>query len=222
MNTTRENGEDGLRQSMISRRNGVRDVRHRPGSPAETRESTRYWSLHWLMVRSGSGRSALANASPNPGEDHLRAGRMLRCRRWHWPAPPIRARSPSSESRGPSWRRSRPPGRVARRSGKPEDAVAERAARASAIRFRTASASISRPCLVSNSSRRSFARKTISMVRACPKLAPPAWGRGSAAGLSGTCGQNRCRGRRRLIDVVYRLVVEDQCRWRGRRSCRRA
>ena len=42
MNTTRENGDDGLRQSMISRRNGVRDVRHRPGSPAETRESTRY------------------------------------------------------------------------------------------------------------------------------------------------------------------------------------
>jgi hypothetical protein len=41
-NTTRENGEDGLRQSMISRRKGVREVRHRPGSPAETRDSTRY------------------------------------------------------------------------------------------------------------------------------------------------------------------------------------
>jgi hypothetical protein len=42
MNTTREKGDDGLRQSISSRRKGVRDVRHRPGSPAETRDSTRY------------------------------------------------------------------------------------------------------------------------------------------------------------------------------------
>jgi hypothetical protein len=42
MYTTRECGDDGLRQSMISRRNGVRDVRRRPGSPADTRERPRY------------------------------------------------------------------------------------------------------------------------------------------------------------------------------------
>jgi hypothetical protein len=37
-----------------------------PGSPADTRETTRYWSLHWLMVRSGSGRSAAAKAARIP------------------------------------------------------------------------------------------------------------------------------------------------------------
>jgi hypothetical protein len=46
---------------MISRKNGVRVVRHRPGSPAETRDSTRYSSAHWLTSRSGSGSSALWN-----------------------------------------------------------------------------------------------------------------------------------------------------------------
>src|SRR5271165_2712329 len=57
-NTTRENDDEGERQSMISRRNGVREVRQRPGSPAETRDSTRYRSAHSAMLRSGSGRSA--------------------------------------------------------------------------------------------------------------------------------------------------------------------
>ena len=72
MNTTREYGEDGLRQSMISRRKGVREVRHRPGSPAETRERTRYWSLHWLMVSSGSGRIAAVKVTANPDQDRVR------------------------------------------------------------------------------------------------------------------------------------------------------
>jgi hypothetical protein len=39
------------------------DVRHRPGSPAETRESTRYSSAHPLTSRSGSGSNAVAKGS---------------------------------------------------------------------------------------------------------------------------------------------------------------
>ena len=41
MNTTRSTGEDGERQSMISRRYGVRSVRHGPGSAAALPESRR-------------------------------------------------------------------------------------------------------------------------------------------------------------------------------------
>ena len=104
---------------MISRRKGVRDVRHRPGSPAETRDSTRYWSPHWLMVRSGSGRRALANASRMPARIVSGLGGCSDAARWHRPAPPVRARSPFSASRGPSSASDSAARTVARRSGRP-------------------------------------------------------------------------------------------------------
>ena len=46
MNTTRSMGEDGERQSMISRRYGVRSVRHGPGSADALCDNFRYLSAH--------------------------------------------------------------------------------------------------------------------------------------------------------------------------------
>src|ERR671918_1704452 len=50
---TRCTGEDGDRQSMISRRYGVRWVRQRPGSEEARCDRTLYWSAHCETVSSG-------------------------------------------------------------------------------------------------------------------------------------------------------------------------
>jgi hypothetical protein len=57
MKTVRSTGDDGERQSMISRRYGVRSVRQGPGSAEARCESARYLSAHCEMVSSGSGRA---------------------------------------------------------------------------------------------------------------------------------------------------------------------
>jgi hypothetical protein len=64
MNTTRSIGEEGERQSMISRRYGVRSVRQGPGSAEARCESVRYLSDHSETVSSGSGRAPAAAAAP--------------------------------------------------------------------------------------------------------------------------------------------------------------
>ena len=53
--TARSTGDDGDRQSMISRRYGVREVRHSPGSPEATDESMRWRSAQADTVNKGSG-----------------------------------------------------------------------------------------------------------------------------------------------------------------------
>jgi len=56
MTTTRSTFEAGDRQSMISRKYGVRPVRHGPGSEDALPESRRCRSAHSETVSSGSGR----------------------------------------------------------------------------------------------------------------------------------------------------------------------
>ena len=63
MNTVRSMGDDGERQSMISRRYGVRSVRHGPGSAEARCESVRYLSAHCEIVSNGSGRAPAAAAA---------------------------------------------------------------------------------------------------------------------------------------------------------------
>jgi hypothetical protein len=63
MKVTRWIGEDGDRQSMISRRYGVREVRHCPGSADDTGGRIRSLSAHSETVRRGSGFSPSRNAS---------------------------------------------------------------------------------------------------------------------------------------------------------------
>ena len=52
----------GERRSIGSRRNGVRSVRHGPGSELDRLVSTRSASAHWLTVMSGGGWSASRKA----------------------------------------------------------------------------------------------------------------------------------------------------------------
>jgi hypothetical protein len=63
MKTVRSIGEDGERQSMISRRRGVRSVRHEPGSALARCESVLYLSAHCEIVKNGSGRAPAAAAT---------------------------------------------------------------------------------------------------------------------------------------------------------------
>src|SRR5512140_1655999 len=46
--------------SITPRRYSTRDVLHLPGSALASADNTRYWSAHWLIVRSGGGRSTVA------------------------------------------------------------------------------------------------------------------------------------------------------------------
>ena len=62
INTTVSVRVCGERASMISRRYGVRLVRHFPGSGELRGVSQRFASAHCEIVRSGSGRRPLANA----------------------------------------------------------------------------------------------------------------------------------------------------------------
>lgn len=63
MNAVRSTGDDGERQSMMSRRYGVRSVRHGPGSALARCDSFRYLSAHWEIVSNGSGRMPAAAAA---------------------------------------------------------------------------------------------------------------------------------------------------------------
>ena len=66
MNTTRSTGDDGDRQSMISRKYGVLPVRHRPGSDDARCDSIRCRSAHPETVSSGSGFNPRCQAASIP------------------------------------------------------------------------------------------------------------------------------------------------------------
>src|SRR5438128_324 len=66
MKTTSSTSEVVDMQSMISRRYGVRDVRHGPGSALDFCGRIRWASAQALTSTSGSGRMPDAHAEPTP------------------------------------------------------------------------------------------------------------------------------------------------------------